>query len=183
MPNAITKDILEKETKNNELKEFFNAKVILNSIPIEPQYNLIRGSELEKLIEIPVSSISSDAYCIEVKFLLPDIGEIITNKEIEKYCEFDSYIFKYKNNINIHTHNAFDKIHVDWDCTDTDILGVELITSIDNRSQPVSRHPQNLKHSIISYSPGLPGNQIVYVWRFANEDNISSQTELELTTE
>lgn len=80
-----------------------------------------------------------------------------------------TYIFKFNNILWLQTNNAYNKIHVDWDCIDTDIEGATPITTITDISQPISRHPQNLKHSIISYTSGLPGHLIVYIWRSKNE--------------
>ena len=177
MPDKITDDIFERQTDSTKIKEFFNAKLMLKHIPIEPDYNFIKGEELSNLVGLPAGP---NDYCIEIRFILSNSVEIMPNQEIEKFCEFESIVFKYKHHIRIINGNAHNTINVDWDCTNTDIVRVTPITTIDNISQPTTRHPQNLRHSIISYSPGLPGQQIVYVWQFTNETNISSQTILPL---
>jgi hypothetical protein len=174
MPTGTTQDILANESNIQELKEFFDTKVIINHIPLTPEYVLRKGESLKRLLGI--ATVAESDYCIEVRFSLSNLGDIPAEKEIEKYSEFDSYIFKHKNFMIFQTCSAFNKIHVDWDCTQTDIVEVTPLNTITDISQPVNRHPKNLKHSIISYSPYLPGQQIIYIWRFEEEKSLSTQS-------
>lgn len=61
--NGLTKKIFEKEQKIDELKEFFNARVILEHNAIDPVYQLLKGDILQKFVEVPVTS---NDYCIKV---------------------------------------------------------------------------------------------------------------------
>jgi hypothetical protein len=170
MPVGITDEILKHEKSPDQLKNFFNAKVILKrDFPLNAHYSIKTGSALEKIVGVPVSQ---KDYCIEVRFDVSDAGVDLQNQEIEKYCEFDTCIYKHKNYLELTILNAYNKIHIDWNCCDTDIIHVYPITTISDTSQPLVIHPHNLKHSIISYMPGLPGQQIVYVWTFKEESLI-----------